>query len=216
MKSMQPWQVYVLCLTGIVGIAGLACAEAAKPLPTWRVDQRRVDELSQLFENEQIKIRPPRGLKKIDHENTPELTNLGLHKFGWSPGGVMPSTENFSVALTPFSKPSSEALDKLTASMQSGIEKRLERVKFVNTRRGQFRGFEARAGTFTAEVSGEKVNGYFLVGIDKIGTYAIAAMLPEAKSTPERISTVQNAMLTFDRAGVQKLPVKKSPSSKSR
>ncbi len=165
-------------------------------------DPMLVAQLGEAFEDAQISIRPPRRLKRIDLPTPPELTTRGIHSYGWTPDGVAGrgNSENLSVTLTPFAQPSSDALDKTIEGMLETIQARAQPATFGKVQRGMFNGFEARSGTFTASILGEKVIGYYLVGIDTTGSFSVTAMLPYSKATPEEKLAAQTSVLTFHRA----------------
>jgi hypothetical protein len=177
----------------------LVLAQAGDSLVEWRAPQDVVARLGERYSDALISIAPPRHLTKVDQPNPPEMTKRGIYNCGWTAGGVFPSTENLVVALMPFAQPSSDALDKTVAGMQGGFQRRLEDVQFEKVRRGRFNGIEARAGKYTAQVTGEKVMGLYLIGIDTVGTFSVTAMIPESKATPEKIRELQSSMLTFQR-----------------
>ena len=74
---------------------GVAYGQTKTSLPVWKADPKQVDQLGKAFEHPQIKIRPPRDLEKVDRENPPEMSKLGVYNFGWTPAGAFPSLEIF-------------------------------------------------------------------------------------------------------------------------
>jgi hypothetical protein len=165
-------------------------------------DPMLVAQLGEAFEDAQISIRPPRRLKRIDLPTLPEFTRRGVHSYGWTPDGVAGrgSPENLSVTLMPFAQPSSDALDKMIEGMQESIQAKAQPATFGKVQRGTFNGFEVRSGSFTTSILGEKVIAYYLVSIDRTGSFAVTAMLPYSKATPEEKLAAQTSVLTFRRS----------------
>lgn len=188
--------LYVLCLC-------IGCQKAQGPdnkrLPAWASDVREVDRLGEAFCDERICIRPPQDMQKIEIEVDSELAKAGVHAYGWSPGGVFPSSTNFSVALTSFAKPSSFALDETLGGMKDSFERNFQRIRCSKTERGLLRGDEVLMGAYEGDLSGEFLYGIYLIGIDDRGTFTVSTMLPKSDATPERLSLLKSAMLTFNR-----------------
>lgn len=178
---------------------GIACAQGEAPLPVWKPSASVVEQLGEAFVDSRICIRPPRSLQKADRPNPPEMTKIGVYNYGWTPGGVFPSPRNLSVVLVPFARPSSDALDKTISGMKKSIQENLKQVKFGEVKRGEFGGIEARSGSFTATISGEKIIAFYLVGIDKTGSFSVTAMVPQSEATPEETRVLKTSILTFKR-----------------
>jgi hypothetical protein len=106
---------------------------------------------------------------------------------------------NFAVALTPFAKPSSAALDETLEGMKDSFARNFQPIKYSKTERGLLHSNEALMGTYEGNLSGESIYGIYLIGMDQRGTFTVSAMLPSADASPERISLLKSAMLTFDR-----------------
>jgi len=176
-----------------------ALAQKKESLPNWKPDAAIVARLGERYQDARISIRPPSNLKKASRPDTPELEARGVYSYGWTPGGVVQSTKNLSVTLTPFARPSTDALDKTVQGMQKSIQSGLEHVQFGEVQRGRFGNIEARSGTFTALIAGDKIIAYYLVGIDKNGSFSITAMLPYSEATPEETAAMKASMLTFRR-----------------
>ncbi len=185
------------CLSPVVGTAG---AQNKTPLPVWKPNADIVEQLDEVFVDSRISIRPPRSLQKADRPNPPEMTEIGVYNYGWTPGGAFPSLRNLSIVLTPFARPSSDALDKTVAGMKKSIQEKLKQVEFREVEQGEFQGIEARAGSYTAAIEGVKVIAFYLVGIDKTGSFAVTAMLPQSEATLEEIRVLKASILTFKRA----------------
>jgi hypothetical protein len=189
----------IVCLVAAFGIAPSARVVAEEALPAWRLNDKDVTRLGELFADSRISLRPPQGLKKVERDYPPELAKAGVFAYGWTPGGVQPSPKNFSVTLTPFAKPSKEALDRTIDGMKKSIEEGFKSVNYGIIKRGQFLGVECRYGTYTAQLSGRQLDCYFLVGIDATGTFSISAMMPHSEATPDAVRSIQAAMLSFQR-----------------
>jgi hypothetical protein len=191
----------VLILIGFCQVPGPALAQVKQPLSDWKPDPQSVAQLGEVYEDAQISIRPPRDLKKVDRPNPPELAEQGIYSHGWTATGdpERASARNLSVTLTPFSQPSADALDKTIEGMKKSIQAGLEQVRFGKVERGRFGGVDARSGTFTGILLGEKVIAYYLVGIDNSGTFGVTAMLPYSEKTPEATRAMQTSILTFRR-----------------
>jgi hypothetical protein len=201
MKSVCLWTLILLCLLQFLVSTDARTALGEEALETWKAPDNAAAELGELFSDSQIIIRPPRGLQKANGPKVPqELEKHGVHGFGWTPDGAFPSSTNLSVSLTPFAKPSSDALDKTIKGMKNSISSALQEVKFGTVESGMFRNHEARWGTYTATINDEKILAFFLVGIDPYGTYSISAMIPATAGTPENVAIIKNSMLTFDRS----------------
>ncbi|MBW3595815.1 MAG: hypothetical protein KY475_00915 [Planctomycetes bacterium] len=192
-----------ITLTGVVWLCVcnvFAFAQDQDDLPNWTPDQSVVARLGDEFSDSRISIRPPSNLKQADRRNPPEMQKIGVYQYGWTPGGEFPSTENLSIGLTPFAQPSSAALDKTIEGMKESLQEGLPGIEFGDVRKGQFRGQEARAGQYTAPVSGdESIIAFYLVGIDERGSFAVTAMAPQSKASPERIQELKSSILTFRR-----------------
>jgi hypothetical protein len=189
----------IVCLVAVIGIGPSARVMGEEALPAWRFNDKDVARLTEPFTDSRITLRLPHGLKKVDREYPPELAKAGVYAYGWTPSGTQPSPKNFSVTLTPFAKPSKEALDKTIKGMKESIEQSFKNVTYGDIKRGQFLGVECRYGTYTAQLSGQQLDCYFLVGIDIAGTFAISAMIPHSEATPDSVRSLQAAMLSFQR-----------------
>jgi hypothetical protein len=193
--------LHVACV-GVVWLGvcqALVFAQAGDSLAEWRAPPDVVARLGERYSDALISIAPPHYLQRVDRPNSPEMTKKGVYHYGWTASGVYPSAENLVVVLTPFKKPSSEALDEAVEGLKDSIEQGLEDVQWENVRRGRLNGVEVRAGKYTAQVAGEKATGFYLIGIDTVGTFGVTAMMPESKATPEKIKELQSSMLTFER-----------------
>jgi hypothetical protein len=175
-------------------------AQIENPLPIWKAIEQDVAKLGEEFSDSKIRIRPPQNLKKVELETSPEIAKARITAYGWTPGGVFPSATNLSIALGPLGKPSSVDLDETIAGMKKSIERNSESIEFSEVKQGMFRGMEARSGSYTAQISDKRVRGFYLVGIDKAGTFAVSAMIPSVDATPEKIKLLRASMLTFKRA----------------
>ena len=177
----------------------VATGEDSGTLTDWKADDKTVASLAEPFSDARISFRPLSKYEAFEKKFEPELAKLGVAGYVWTPGGQLPSPENTTVMLTPFAKPSSDALDKTIGGMQSSLQKNHPDIKFGKIRKGLFRGLEARAGSYTATISGEKIVALFLVSIDTTGTFAVTAMTPVSKATPETKKLMQTSLLTFKR-----------------
>ena len=186
--------IFWLCICEV-----LVFAQVKDQLPEWEAPKEVVAQLGKQFSDPRISITPPRNLTKADPPNPPDMTKIGVYNYGWSPSGVFPSIENFTVTLAPYAQPSSAALDKTVQGMKNSIQQGLKNVQFGDVRQGRLNGIEARTGQYTANIAGEKVVALYLIGIDDAGTFNVAAMIPQSKATPERINELLASMLTFQR-----------------
>ncbi len=193
----------IACCLAISGVwlclASDALAQKKESLPDWKPDGAVVARLGERYQDARISIRPPSGLRKANRPDPPELAARGVFSYGWTPGGVVQSTKNLSVTLTPFARPSTDALDKTVQGMQNTIQSGLEDVQFGEVQRGRFGSIEARSGTFTALIAGDRIIAYYLIGIDKSGSFSVTAMLPYSEATPEETAAMKASMLTFHR-----------------
>ena len=195
-KSYRYSYLSVLC----VYLGGMSAVAQDNPeLPKWIADKDVVPQLGEVFADSRISIRPPRNLQRVDQPHPPEMAKIGVYNYGWTPGGVFPSIENMSVVLAPYAQPSSAALDKTVEGMKKSVQQRLQDTQFGEVRKGRFGSIEVRLGKYTAQISGEKIIAFYLIGIDRTGTFSVTAMLPLSKQTPEKIEELKTAILTFAR-----------------
>lgn len=172
-----------------------ALAQDAKANPEWSADPKLVEQLADAFTDSHISFRPTPGMKPRQIILDPEVSAAGVRHYGWTRDGVFPCTEFVNVLLTPFSKPSPDALDKMTAGLiRLGMPDAFNGIKH-----GRFRGVEARSGSYSCTIGGERLVVYYLVTIEKVGSCLISASIPEAKLTPERTELIRASILTFDR-----------------
>lgn len=190
-----------LCCFWLIACTNHVRAADPATLPEWKAAPQTVAQLGAKFEDAHVSIQPPADLKRVEQPVPPELAERGIHSYAWTASGMVgvASPKNLSVTLTPYATPSSDALDKTIEGMQGSIKKGTEDANFGQVRSGRVNGFEARAGSFTAKIQGEKVIAYYLISIDPVGTYAVTAMLPEAEATPEAKRAFQTSLLTFRR-----------------
>ena len=173
--------------------------EDSGTLTNWIADDKTLASLAKPFSDARISFRPLPKYEGFQTKFDPELAKAGVAQYCWTPGGQRPSLENITVMLTPFAKPSTDALDKTISGMRSSIQKNHPDCEFGEIRKGLFCGFEARAGSYTATISGDKVVAFFLVSIDTKGTFMASAMTPESKVTPEAEKLMKTSLLTFMR-----------------
>jgi hypothetical protein len=195
-------QIRSICCAQLCVLYAYACgtsaiAQSASDLREWSANEGVVARLGDVFTDSRISIRLPKGLQRAVLPDPPPGT--GLYKYGWSPGGVFPSTEMFSIVLTPFAKPSSEALDQMVGSMKATIKENLKNVEFSATGKGRYRGVEVCAGEYTIKGSVDSTKALYLIGIDQFGSFSVIAMLPNKAATPERLQELSAAMFTFQR-----------------
>jgi hypothetical protein len=173
-----------------------ACADDVEPRPETAASDSL---LANRFEDARISIRVPRDLQRA-HPPVPKKLNVpGVHGYVWYPIDGRPGPKNLVVALTPFAKPSTDALDKTDDSMKQTIQQRQSDAKFGETQNGHINGTEVRSGSFTATMKGEKAIVYYLVGIDSLGTYGVTATLPMATATQDERAAMMASIFSFRR-----------------
>jgi hypothetical protein len=174
-------------------------AQSNEPLPILKADETETTRLGQAFSDSRISIKVPNGIRKVNQASPPEYADAGIYTYAWTPSGDLPSLKSLSVTLLPPTKPSSETLDDFIDGLKTSMRKGFESVEFGEIQLGNFNGNEVRHGEFTAQASGESVVAYYLVGIDKLGTFSLTAMLPRAEATHEEIKAFRTSLLTFSR-----------------
>lgn len=170
------------------------------PLANWKAKESDLELLANRFVAPSISIRPPAQFSQVDFPNADELVAKGIATYGWTPDGVFPSRNYVMVMLTPFARPSSEALDKTVDGMQQSLTKgNFKNLQFRPTKRGRLNGIEVRTGNFTAEVEDSPVQVFFLIGIDATGTFSAMAMLDGENSDPTLRKAIAASLLTVSR-----------------
>ncbi len=188
------------CMMWVCHFAGSVSAQDNQEVPEWTADEAIVARLGEVFTDSRISIRPPGNLQKVDRPDSPELTAKGVYNYGWASQGIVPSGANLSIGLTPYSRPSSAALDKMVAGMQKSIEESFQDASFKAVQKGRFRGIEVRSGEFSGRISGRQLTAYYLIGIDDTGSFGVTAMVPTSELTAEKSTELKSAILTFERA----------------
>lgn len=183
----------------LFGMAIPTNAQFEKPLPTWKANEQDVAKLEKESSDSKIKIRPPQKYQKVDLETSPEIAKAGISAYAWTLDGAFPNEKNLSVALGPHADPFSDAINEFVSGMKKSFQRNSESIEFGKVTRGSFLGVEARLGTYTAQISQKNVLGFYLVGIDKVGTFAVSAMIPSSDASPEEIELLKSSMLTFKR-----------------
>jgi hypothetical protein len=173
---------------------------APRELESIRLDG---EQLAERFQDDLVSFQPPIGLTFFGQMAPAEYARRGARSYGWKPAGEAGSNspKSISVNLTPFAQPSADALDKVVGAMQESMQgdERVVQPKFGKTQAVRLNGFEARTGSFTATLLGQKVLGYYLIGIDKTGTFGVTAMLPESEATPAAKRAFQASVVSFRR-----------------
>jgi hypothetical protein len=213
MTSIISRYLFTLWMVCLCGLTTCAHAQPTKPLPVWEASADDVSKLGKEFSDSQITIRPPKNLQQVELETPPEMAKAGAIVYGWTPGGKFPSAKNLSITLAPYVKPSPEAFDGIVSGFKDSFRRNSESIKFGEVKSGRFRQVECRYGTYTNNIANTEILGFYLVGVDKVGTFAISAMIPKSDASSEEVRLMKASMLTFKRAEDPKAPATEPPAA---